>query len=256
LLMEDPNKLISEGLVIAGMPLLGYSVAFAYEYGYASYYGIPWQLISLSLTQVLATAAILCWLFITLFFVSNLAFTILSNKKKPNPMLAYYFDVLWPVLLYFVALFLIFGTHWREWIFFLAFLALFSVLEFGLPLVTQKDKETYMEKLAAAQAAEPRTLFDVAARTGWARHFKVLINISLMLLLARDVGRAEALNKNDYWVDSLRTNMVVLRIYGDTVVSHEYDPKNMRLAGDFLVTKISPTQRLRFQEQSLGHLTK
>ena len=54
---ENREKLLSDGLLIAGVPLLGYAIAFAYECGYARYYGIPLQLISLTLTQILVAIA-------------------------------------------------------------------------------------------------------------------------------------------------------------------------------------------------------
>lgn len=65
---EIGEKLVSDGLLTAGMPLLGYSLAFAYEAGYAGYYGIPLQLISVSLTQVLI--AITATIFPLVFLLS------------------------------------------------------------------------------------------------------------------------------------------------------------------------------------------
>ena len=108
---ENREKLLSDGLLIASMPLLGYSIAFAYESGYAGYYGIPLQLISLTLTQILVAIAALISIIYVLLAAAYIGYFHLYSEKEPSPVVT----SLWrlsPVFLLCLAMLIIFGAHW------------------------------------------------------------------------------------------------------------------------------------------------
>ena len=112
--MVKPEKLISEAILIAGAPLLGYAIGFAYEYGYAEYYEIPWQFISLSLSQVLVAAAALIGLLGILLVVYNPVFIIFAPERRQHPFVVSFWRLI-PFSVLLCALVLIFGARWREW---------------------------------------------------------------------------------------------------------------------------------------------
>lgn len=58
------DKRISEGLLIAGITLLGYITAFCNDASFAGYYGIPFYLVSVTLIQVLIALLSILVLFV------------------------------------------------------------------------------------------------------------------------------------------------------------------------------------------------
>jgi hypothetical protein len=257
---ENRDKLLSDGLLIAGVPLLGYAIAFAYESGYGLYYGIPLQLISLTLTQILVAIAGLISIIILLFSVSYLGYAHFYSEKEPSPVGA----ALWrqtPVFFLCLAMLASFGPRWPEWGIALGATTFSVFWEFILPLLTHREKTTYREKLLASEAAQqsiPNPLRLAVKSYGPAalRLYNYGLVVFLLLLIAHWAGRGEALRETSYLTDSTSNKVVILRFCGDMVVAREYDSSTNKLKGDFIVTKISSKQPLRFEKKLLGHLEK
>jgi hypothetical protein len=250
--MSTSDKFISEGLIIAGVPLLGYSLAFAYEYGYAKYYGIPWQLISISLNQILSAVAALLFIFMNVFLLVNLIYMIFSQRKGIRLTVNYFLIFLAPL----IALLYIYGRNWQEWIVGFGAMMFLLILWFVLPLLDRRKDKTSDEKFVESILAEPESLVDSAARIIGVAPLRIAALIYMVIWIAYSAGRGEALDKKEYWVDSLRPDTLVLRIYGEVVVAHGYDPKKLQLTGDLIVSKISPHHSINFREQKLGHIKK
>jgi hypothetical protein len=258
-MVENREKLLSDGLLIAGVPLLGYAIAFAYEYGYARYYGIPWQLISVSLTQVLGAIAGLFWILLFLSVISAVWYDLFSSEKARHPAIA----ALWrlsPVFFLFLVYLFVYGAKWTYLGAALVMVVFFSIWEFLLPLLGKRDKTTYGERLLAEQNDQfVSTLLNLAVRkygTVSLKLFSYGTDILLLVFLASLAGHGEAVSEKSYFTDSVNRNVVILRFYSDTVVAHEYDPNTHKLTGDLILTKISSKQQLRFEKKPLGHLEK
>lgn len=246
--MDEKRKLIPEGLFIAGIPFIGYLAAFTYEYGYALHYGIPVELISISLDRVLYFLGALVGLLFIIFYAVHLVYIVCQHNRG----LLFALFLLAPVLVLGIALTCIYD--YKIWAWYWGVLLFFASIWFVPPLLTHKDKGSYEERYRASVAGEPDTLYNLAVRVVGLGVTELLMWVAVFLFIAYHLGQGRALYQQDYWVDSSEPNTVVLRFYGDTVISHEYDAKTLKLAGDFLVTKLSSKQKLRFQEKSLGHL--
>lgn len=252
--MESGNKRLSEGLIIAGIPLIGYVVAFAYELGYARYYAIPPEFISLTMTQVLIATTALLGLII--FFAQVLI--LVPSSQSPVS------KAFWrtsPYLIMFVAALFIFGAaHWREWIFLLGVLIFFCFMELVFPMLVHREEPTYARRLAASEQADQTVAQSLAIKPVVDAVSKqavlLFLCVAVVVYIAFLSGRGTAITQETYYVDSSKSNVVVLRFYGDTVVLHEYDSATKKLKGDLIVTKISEKQPLRLQEKKIGHLEK
>lgn len=257
---DNREKILSDALLIAAVPLFGYSIAFAYEVGYAHYYGIPLQFISLTLTQVLVAIAGLITLIQLLLAISYIGFVHFYSEKEPSPV----GTALWrqaPIFFMCLAILVFFGPHWPEWGMALGVAAFSTFWEFILPLITQRDKTTYREKLLANEAAvqripNPLRLAVKSYGTAARRLYDYGMVVFFLLAIAYWAGKGEAVSAKSYFTDSTSNNVVLLRFYGDMVVAREYDPNTNRLKGDFIITKIASKQPLRFQKKPLGHLEK
>lgn len=178
--MQDRNKILSEGLLIAVVPLVGYAVAFAYEYGYTNYYGLPWQFISLTLSQILGTTGAMILVLVVVFPVLNIVYTLHAVYKDKHPVVTSLVRVTLS-LLPLLALLSIFGSRWRVWGSYAVIVVLFALMEFLFPLIAFHDKETYAEKLAAAEAHD-RNVPNLADRAGIAFGNGAVILMALFVL--------------------------------------------------------------------------
>jgi len=253
--VESRQTLLSEGLLIAGVSLAGYSIAFAYEAGYAGYYGIPWQFISLTLTNVLASIAGLLVVLSLLFNLYNMAYILFCQGDTPHPAIVE-LARLGPLSLLLLGALFIFGVQWQAWSITLTPVALVFVFKFILPLLTRRDKATYRAKLLAQKilAQSVSVPLDVVTKAYGNQPIQLFVSIGCLVALAFLVGRAKAINEKNYYVDSSTPNVVILRFYGDTLVAHQYDPRENKLTGDLLVKKVSDKQQLQFKMKMLGHL--
>ena len=143
---------ITEGLLTATIPLLGYLISFLYEAGFCSAFNIPYQLIRLNINTIfIATGALIFFLFSYLFIVDNIFTTFLMTYYKENNIIWYKIKILSPFWILLLGLFfMLLGCNlWKQGLFLLAALIMVIFFEFGFPLISQKKQKTYFDKLKA-----------------------------------------------------------------------------------------------------------
>src|SRR5262249_35985967 len=79
------SRLLTEGVLLALASLAGYAIAFAHEAGYATYFGVPLDLVSIDITRILVVLAVLVGLALILLTMSNTFFLSIS-ERLPQPM--------------------------------------------------------------------------------------------------------------------------------------------------------------------------
>ncbi len=72
---------LSSGVLIAAIPVLGTAAAYLFEFGFSSFHGIPYSLITLSISQLVGTSilGLVMLLVIHIYFASGIAF--LKRRK-------------------------------------------------------------------------------------------------------------------------------------------------------------------------------
>ena len=148
---QTTKNWFSEGFIIASSPIVAYMFTFAYEAGFARVFGIPLEFITLNLKRVFIVASVLLTIVGLLFWLANLIFMV--SPKETNPIYRGFIRLSLPVLLFVVFIFL-FGPVWQEWIVLVIVLAIMIWVEFGFPLITQRHKGSYREKLEAQEKVE------------------------------------------------------------------------------------------------------
>ena len=251
------NKWFTDAIIIAGVTLLGYLTAFIIEVGYAIYHGIPYDLISLPLTKILAASFGILTILAIGFFFFGLTYS--DPNRSFSETISDFFSALPAFVFLIIARYAIDGFDWRGWYYRLLELTFIFFVIFVVPMITQ----------------ERLSLKDLKEQVGqsWWRKWAIIFR-SLLHDLLRDkflgvfcwalvflwvcihAGFQEGRDQKSYFiVDSSIADAVVLRFYGDTVVLHEYDPVKNELKGNLIVTKISEKHPLRLQKNELGHLT-
>ena len=242
---KKPTFRLSEGIVLAGAPIAAYLFVFFFEKGVTSYFKIPLEFISISLVNVFILGGLLFGAF--LFFFLMLEVLTMLFPKRLNPHI---FRALLPLIL--VAVFVVIQIYffglagWKYWIVLLMMFLIFSGLQFLWPLKTQKDKSTYIEKLEGQEQIEARVIgfSDIIAIRFGRNIVLLIIFIILGILLSQSIGTAQAFNQSDFLVTNTSPEMVVLRIYGDSLICAPFDRGTKEVQNSFKVIKVSDSNLL------------
>jgi hypothetical protein len=252
--MKDKDTLMSEGFFIGFMSILGYSIAFAYEYGYASYYGIPWQLISLSLQQVIVSVGIMLAFLPPLYASTFYASFMSALDRKPHPTKRLVQALLLVGCIWAITAFS--GWYQQELMPILVWASFSLIVEVGYDLAPKIEQiaEYFAARKGTPLEQASEIFSDPIEKVIGITSPRLLVIATGIILLAFYVGLGVAMSQKEYNTDSSVPGVVILGIYGDTVVSHQYNSKELKLTGDFIVSKITSERELRFKTRTIGHL--
>ncbi len=243
---------LTEGLLIAAAPIAAYLLALSYISGYAEYFQIPMELISLNAITLFVVGGKILSLGI---FVYLFVFFVFQFISADSPIVVRILVVLpWFVLVYVEAIF--FRFRWREWGMSLIFFLVLVVELFIFPLV-HRDKSSYVEKLRedtrrfnAGRSLAVR-MFQ-SKRAPWVWILGICVWFSLTL--ANKGGRFQAMWKTEFLVPSSAPGNVVLCTYGDYLVVAPFDKQTREVERSFSLLKKGDDPKLLLQLQAVGPL--
>jgi hypothetical protein len=195
-------------LLIGGVPALGYAVAYVYELGYCGVYHIPSDLIRLDLTAILLpiAASLIGLAMFAWFFFATLTIPLYINPTLQKILLSIFL---------FICLFglsLRYFTTEEAAQTAIAFLVFLVLLFAGPPLLRRLPTRRRRQDIPLARLLANR-------------YFQyTLIGICVVgLIFASGYlgGRAEAFQKEVFYVPSSNRDLVVLKIYGDNIICGE-----------------------------------
>ncbi|HUU41662.1 MAG TPA: hypothetical protein VMW42_12030 [Desulfatiglandales bacterium] len=246
---------VSEAVIIACSPLIAYFLTFIYEAGFAGVYKIPLSLVELNLTTVftMAVAVATILFFVLMFFNPVYIFAVgpFRGKEYINTRIA----ALVPILILFLANLLLFGALWKKWIFSLIFLIVMTSVVFFLPLITQRSKESYLEKIKAdAESYEPEDLYGLLAKHLGRSYFYYLFCFFMFFLIVYSAGQAKAMKEKEFLVLASSPDTVVLRIYGDNIICSPFNRGTKEVQRSFIIHKVGETPPLELRLEKIGPL--
>lgn len=251
------EKLPSEGFIIAALPVAAAMITFSYEAGYAKAYGIPLELITIGLTDILIAFGVLIVSYgLVIPIILNMGAALGEPKDALESMHR-------RVVRYsFVAFFILYPFYvywgWRGFIVYLSTVAGAVIFSYGVPLVTQKKIEGYRNKVAASEKVR-WTEYKGSLRYKIDQRFGSYLTASIMYLIIGlgfvfALGNVEATSRINFPVLMSDEDTVVLRIYGDTVVSARVDRAKKQLVFPLSIHKISDKSDLKLKFEKIGPL--
>jgi hypothetical protein len=237
---NPPNPLFAESVLLALVSAFAYFVAYLYERGFAEAFGIPPELIDLKWTTVFAAGfgvllAISCVTFIS---VVTKASRKLSDRSK---------RIVRTVTPYFVsvAIFLaVFGWSRASSLFLLMALTIASLesLKALVSLaVSAVRKRTSQSEAMTKEGAADELLAPLLGAPAWFVRLVLIMVGSLPIVMLS--GRVKALDMRDFLVTANPTSQAVLRIYGDKIVTAQYDRAARTLIPVYHVLPLADTAR-------------
>lgn len=217
--MNIKELLTKDSIIVAILPVFGYVVAIAYEYGYAAYFSYPVSLIVVDLRMTLTSMV----LGIAYVYVLLRIFDFINLMSDADGSVSKFFKGLSSS--YMVAMVIIFASgfsgHFLK--LGLALLAVYTVIQ-GIFFIFDAKKngmaaalDTIAKEAEVKEIPAPRTDYLAGRILKWSHEYGV---IALMILgLVFGAGRWVATNKQQYSYFEMEGNKyIVAAIYGDSVV--------------------------------------
>jgi hypothetical protein len=228
----------SEGLLIALVPAYAYLLTFQYEEGFASYFGIPAQLVDINLGSILIPTAAVLVFGLLYFMVANGLVMFIPATVGDHPLVKrHVITIIVSSLLLFIPA-VIYNTR-RWWIFAIGstLLGIFVYLLF--PLLLFRTEGGYINKLEKAQLRLDRgndapTLIRWSAAKLNPRLILLFIFLIYLVVMSKEAGRTSAMGQREFLTMSSNAgDMALLRSYAGRFVFARFNRTAVRLKNDF-----------------------
>jgi len=245
---------VTEGLLVAIASAVAYLLAFYYEKGFTSYFKIPTHFVGVGIVNIFIVIALAISF---LLFILPTADFIFALLRRLHP-------VLYPLVsgLLFMSLFLVmhlylFGlSNWPLFIVHLVVLFIIVFIALVLPMIAHRKKGKVLERLEEQQNLDRSHvgIFDVMA-TKFGRSSVLVIAFSLLSInFAENAGRAQAMKQTEFLVVSTEPEMVVLQIYGDSIICAPFKRETKEVETRFRIMKIAEDSKLALNLEKVGPL--
>ncbi len=254
-LAERSRSWVAPAVVLGVAPAVGYFVAYLHELGFWSVFDAPTPNITIDLGSIAGAVLAVLAVAVGIFLVLNITYT-LSQYASGHPVSRILFAVLGPGFIFVYAAWTIFPKQPAEWLWPIPFLAFLLALELLLPLLYQRTRAGYAEKLAAQAELESRSrsLISRFVHQTSTRTQVFLIAFLALLYFSYATGRASALNDSTYWVRTgPHTQYVLLRHYGEDWFFAPVDKKG-HFHGVMQVVRADSSHAIDLTRKKIGPL--
>lgn len=252
------NKIkLSEGAILAAIPVVFYALGFSYEAGYLNYYGIPDDVISID-----ATAMISATIFGALYsFILFLWLSIAVDSSLSDSSIEKAIGITMPLGIIIIIFFIVKGdTN-------IAFLSSFGFMAAIVFLRWLESKSVIARKFFTWLYNNVSTFFDYDEKPPQKKSaFKLLqdysaiaILFALPFFLAFAAGSNNAKSKTEYDTiqDKTHNKLALIRIYGEKIITIPLSDKDQHNLPKKRYV-IIPTQNLdnvTFEKEDIGKIT-
>jgi len=241
---DNPRPLqISEGTAVAAIPVLGYFSAFAYEAAYLSFFGLPAELVSISLDQVVRATLYIGAAMFTVYFYGEPLFLLWRMIRPKNNIGVKAMATTVVMSVNFVVLWFV---GYRSGIFIVIFLisSVVCVIDWLIPFLHKTKEMSYDQAVGVAQEKDkgtPNLSSKVAAK--FDGNTKIFFLVSLAVVgVAFFSGYKEARTEEFFLVSKMDSKYFIhIRHYGSLFYARDLDLRTK---------KCGPTVRIIAYEDS------
>lgn len=242
---SDGQNWLYQGIVLASVPASAYLLAFLFEFGYASTYNIPVELISLSTTQF-------CIALIAIFSIASMGFYLFNTIFKTIHLITHKHPKIdriatsWSVWIAVVIIFTTFAhIPFRDgkWIVLVLVVGL-ALADFVLLPAARwiNNKLNENDEEFQKSLKEKLPISRLEQYTG-VKASVALTTLIVLLLGSFFLGISEANRKDTYMVSHEEPSMIVLRIYDGNMIVTNFDIDTKSIGRDFSVIPVGSTER-------------
>lgn len=252
---KNKSSWLTEGIVIAGLTVFSYTIAFVFEAGIADHFGIPFEFIEVSLTGIfVAFITLLTGLLIiyVLLEILNPLWVKLSDAIRRR--LRLYFGFFFAI----IGSLIIAGGSIASLKIILIWFIVMVFIDFIIPALSRKKGKSYVEKVQESHEADLQydTFFDKLIQNLQidTRTFKIILFLIFVIFLSFYSGLGKARKQKEFLVLQSDKNQVVLRKYGDIFITTKVDRDKKELTKTFSVYRFDPGKSFSFKTEMIGPL--
>lgn len=260
--MDPKNKenYFTEGIIIAIFTLLSYVVAYQYESGFCSYWGIPKFFIDISLTSVVSAGLGIFFFMLWLLIIMNVPIIFfdkaLSKEDSLQKRLIIFHLIFFAVL---IATLRGYGISFIP-IFLTAMVGILDIFLFILPWWTDRkkypEKADFFERLSREyqDKKEPKDGYYWFMSIGGAKpyYFFILI-LPLVTLIASAAGSASAKNTTNFMIVKSE-NLILIKKYGNNYILRPIDTSNNKVSNEIIVWDSKNIAKYRLSPKLLKNI--
>jgi hypothetical protein len=253
--MTEKKIGLTEGILIASIPVIGYWCAFLYELGYNTYFGIPSFFVEVGLVPTMVAILSLCSFFAFIYMYAEVIFMTVF-RGLPAPLKSS-FLVICLVCSIVVGFAIIGRLTFSEFVTSsIPIIAVICFLEFFFPLITQRKTKGYLAKLEAQNTTElsVNSLLNVVARKIGRNFFAGLYFFYLFSLLAYFAGGFNAKFQREFMVLSGTPELVVLKKYDSNFVAANFDRLSKTVSTEYVLLPVDKSLG-QFKIERIGPLS-
>jgi phage shock protein PspC (stress-responsive transcriptional regulator) len=246
---------ISDAMWVAALSAATYAVAFSYEAGYARYFHVPVNLISISPTLLLKVGGALMVVMIPLYILIMLIWPLLPRSDTAPAKLIKRVaqDVIF--IIFILTPYLIHGDYWLLFLGLIGFIIFFEVI---IPLIVHRKIPTFEKKFSEQnkinrEFAEHSVVWAMVMRFGRAPVMFLLI-LSLATSFANGLGGEEAKKQTEFMLVKGDPNIVMLALYDNLFVTQSFDPRSKTLVGYLKVMRLGDGKDIELAPGDVGPL--
>ena len=224
-----PHNLLTDALVLAIVPALGYTLTVFHELGYMTYFNMPVSLIRIETPMALITSAYVLMFFILFLFAFD-SFTEPIESFKNNPTSNYFI----PAALYLIWVSIPYITRAKlieDGDYFGLQMACLLFLGLYIPLLFHSSKTPFATRIEKSNAKDEKIKY--WSRTLFRRLPKPVLTLIMLTQFAISfsfyLGVSEARYQTWFLVPESTPDIVVLRIYGDNCITSKFDRPNKKM---------------------------
>lgn len=241
---------LSETMQVALLPVLAYVYAYSYEMGFSQFYKIPAEYIYVDFMSMLHSAAVLAIPLYFVYFIVN-SFTMLFHDVNHPIVITiknHFFTYIYGIFL--IAIFI----NIKELLIpSVVMMFIFIGLHFIYPLITQKGKKTYFEKLEAQETTEAgiRTIESFLGLKTSLFIFVLVIGC----VITYQGGAATAMKKETYQFPLNMSDKIVLCKYGEQLICTSYNDSEKTINQEYTIVNLSNAQEITLVTKRTGRIT-
>jgi hypothetical protein len=242
------------GLIAAGASALGYGVAFAFEAGFVNHFGVPIDLVSVSIERVFIAMVAVIFAILPLVVTLNLIYLLIPERYEGH---LYLFEPLILAIAVALAGLLIFLDLPALLYICLALSAFILFMTYVTPMFGMKQRGGYFRGLIESEDAEMvihrRGLVGrLKKRFGTGIVFAAFLFLYVVPFIAYHIGGAQARRQNTFLVAQELTELVVIRVYGDRVICAPLRPDMNALMPVIRVLRLTDGRALSLEVKRVG----
>lgn len=222
-------------LLVAFLSALGYCVAYIFELSYLNYFNVPSQFIQIDLIRTLTATAVTV---ISLYIIISIYGLALDFQKRAHPFEQVIGYAISPVLILGIGFYL---NTWTNIIHILVLASIFLLLMLIqlTPPLFNRNLSTYWSRVKVGGFfSENTNNSDIKPESNFSKFMVRGILTLLVFAFIAGIASRHAKNETEFLALKNQPELIIIRVYGDTIITKKIDLASHTTNEDTEVFKI------------------